>query len=144
MNDLVKAKAVLEAEELTCVLCKGDVLIKRSEKGISPMLDLISEGADLKGFSAADKIIGKAAAMLFSYSGVTEVYGQVMSRAAAEFLDTKGIAYSYGTMTETIINRKGDGICPMEQTVTDINDTEKAYRALLAKRDELRKKTNGE
>lgn len=102
------------------------------------MLDYIASSTDLKGFSAADKIIGKAAAMLFVKAGVKEVYGSVMSSSAAELLQKYNIPCSWGTLTDKIINRKGDGVCPMEQTVAGINDLTEAYEALLRRRNELR------
>ncbi|MBQ8687507.1 MAG: DUF1893 domain-containing protein, partial [Ruminococcus sp.] len=109
--------------------------------GISPMLDLIREGHDLHGFSAADKIVGKAAAMLFALAGIAELHAQVLSRFGAELLRIHGIAFTYDTLTEYIINRKGDGICPMEQTVADIDamDLQTAFDAVYVKREELRK-----
>lgn len=139
VNDTEKAKKLLfENDALTCVLCKGDAVYKSCEKGISPMLDYIASSTDLKGFAAADKIIGKAAAMLFVKAGVKEVYGSVMSSSAAELLQKHNISCSWGTLTDKIINRKGDGVCPMEQTVAGINDLTEAYEALLRRRNELR------
>lgn len=101
------------------------------------MLDFIAAGENMQGFSAADKIIGKAAAMLFALSGVTSVYGEVMSRAALPVLQKYGIRFAFGTLTDYIVNRRGDGLCPMEQTVKELNDLTEAYEALWAKRREL-------
>ena len=43
---------------------------------------------------------------------------------ADDFLTTKG---------QDIVNRKGDGMCPMEETVKDIDNAEKALSALKQK-----------
>ncbi len=136
MNNLIK---ILKENNYTCVVSNGDKLYTSSLKGISPMLDFISEGIDLKGFSVADTIVGKAAAMLFAYAGIVEVYGEVMSTAAVEIFQKYGIKYTYSTLTEKIINRKGDGICPMEETVKDVEDLETAFKLVLDKRNSLRK-----
>lgn len=138
MSDIEKAKELLKNNDFTCVLCKGDTVYTSAEKGISPMLDFIKSGKKLAGFSAADKIIGKAAAMLFGLAGVKEVYGEVMSASGAKYLEKCGITYSYGTLTDKIINRSGNGICPMELTVAEIDDETAAFEALLQKRRELR------
>lgn len=139
MCDLERAKTILQTEHCTCVLCCGDMAYIRNERGISPMLDIIAQNVDVKGFSAADTIVGKAAALLFVYAGVTAVHAQVMSRAAAAVLEEHHMHYTYDTMTEYIINRRGDGMCPMEETVRTISDPAAAYPALLQKREQLRK-----
>ncbi len=138
MNDIENAIRLLKNYGYTCVLCKGESVHTSCVKGISPMLDFIREGLELEGFSVADKIVGKAAAMLFVLVGVKSVYGEVMSREGQKFLEKHDVDYSYGVLTEKIINRKGDGVCPMEQTVAEIDDIETAYTALLEKRSELR------
>ena len=115
---------------ITCVLKKGDSILTSERTGIAPIMQWLEEGIDLTGYEAADKIIGKAAAMLFVKAGVTSVYGEVMSEPARLFLKSKGIPYSYGTLTDKIINRAGNGMCPMETTVLEINDVEEAYVAL--------------
>lgn len=97
------------------------------------MMKFIAADRDLRGYCAADLIVGKAAAMLFVKAGIAEVYGETMSEAGAEYLKSHGIPYSFGTFTDRIVNRKGDGICPMEQTVADISDPEEGYQALKQK-----------
>ncbi len=137
MSNIDKAKAHLQGENYTCVLCSGDILYTSYEKGISPMLDILDKHIDVRGFSAADKIVGRAAAMLFALAGVKELYAEVLSKPAAELLRKYGILFSYGTLTEAIINRKGDGICPMEEAVSGIDDLDQAFHAIKNKRDAL-------
>ncbi|MBO7362245.1 MAG: DUF1893 domain-containing protein [Lachnospiraceae bacterium] len=114
-------------------LCRHGEIIFDDGKGISPMMKFIAADRDLRGYCAADLIVGKAAAMLFVKAGIAEVYGETMSEAGAEYLKSHGIPYSFGTFTDRIVNRKGDGICPMEQTVADISDPEEGYQALKQK-----------
>ncbi|MBQ5319949.1 MAG: DUF1893 domain-containing protein [Oscillospiraceae bacterium] len=139
MTNLEKAKSILRGSKYTLVLCNGDKLYTSIKRGVAPMLEFIDNGTDLRGFSAADKVIGKAAAMLFVHAGVVEVYADVISRAAADFLCAKGINFTYNELTDKIINRNGDGICPMEQVTTDINDTDEAIIAIKKRLEELRK-----
>ena len=108
--------------DCTCVMYKGTTVYASQKTGISPILDWLAEGTDLRGFSAADKIVGKAAALLFVLAGVKEVYGEVMSKAGLAALQAHGIPCAYGTLTEHIINRRGDGICPFEATVQNTSD----------------------
>lgn len=140
MNDIEKAKKLLSGGNFTCVLCKGDTSYTSTGKGVSPMLTFLENGTELRGFSAADKIVGKAAAMLFVCAGVTEVFAEVMSKAAVNYLKERGIACSYGVLTDKIINRKGDGLCPMELAVIDIEDEKLGFSAIKNRFDEIRRK----
>ena len=133
----------MEAKErltgsITCVLIKDEEVITSERTGISPMLGWIAEERDLRGFSAADRVVGKAAAMLFAKAGIVSVYAGVMSSPGLEYLTAHGIRAEYGVLTEKIINRRGDGLCPMEAAVLDINDYEKGYHALVKRAAELR------
>lgn len=138
MKDLALAVGLLHEEQYTCVLCKGEEHFVSRQTGISPMLDLIDSGADLNGFSAADKIVGKATALLFVLAGIKAVHAEVLSEAGKEILQKYGIPVSCGTLTQYIINRKGDGMCPMEETVLHTDDPHKALVLLRNKRDSLR------
>lgn len=139
MTNLENAKKLLKNGGYTCVLCKDEQAYTSTKRGVAPMLEFIDNGTDLRGFSAADKVIGKAAAMLFCHAGIAEVYADVISKAAAEFLSANDIPFSYGTLAENIINRKGDGICPMEQVTANINNTDEAITAIKKRLEELRK-----
>ena len=140
MSDIEKAKKLLSGGNFTCVLCKGDTSYTSTGKGVSPMLTFLENGTELRGFSAADKIVGKAAAMLFVCAGVTEVFAEVMSKAAVNYLKERGITCSYSVLTDKIINRKGDGLCPMELAVMDIDDEKLGFSAIKNRFDEIRRK----
>ena len=73
MNDLEKAKEILEKGNYTCVICKGDTVYTSVDRGVAPVISFIDNKTDISGFSVADKVIGKAAAMLFSLAGVKEI-----------------------------------------------------------------------
>lgn len=137
MTDINKAKTLLTQKNCSCVLCKGDVVYESSETGIKPLVEFIKNGTQLSGFSAADKIVGKAAAMLYVKLKVKAVYGEVMSKSAVDVFKNHGIEYEYSTLAENIINRKGDGLCPMETAVYNIDDPESAYSAITAKLREM-------
>ncbi len=89
MTDLDTAKAHLSGHSLC--LCKDGAWFTDDGRGISPMLRLIGENRGLRGYAAADIIVGKAAAMLFVKAGVAAVYGEVMSKAGKAYLEAHGI-----------------------------------------------------
>ncbi|MBQ8921860.1 MAG: DUF1893 domain-containing protein [Oscillospiraceae bacterium] len=136
MTDLEAAKTHLEGHSIC--LCRGSEVITDDGRGISPMMRLIAEGKDLRGFSAADVIVGKAAAMLFVKAGVVSVHGNIMSESGRAYLTAHGIPCTCGTLTERIINRQGTGVCPMEQTVAALSDPEEGYAALCRRLAEMK------
>jgi len=130
MSGIEKAKSILKEGTYGCVFCKGDLVYSKTGIGVSPIMDLLNAQTDLRGFYAADKIVGKAAAMLFVLAEIKEVYGGVMSEQAANYLKQHGIKYSYGKIVDAIMNRKGTGICPMEMAVKDISEPQAAFDAI--------------
>ena len=129
-QDLIRAKCLLQEQEYTCVVCCGERIFFSEQKGINPVVRLLTDGGDFRGGAAADRIVGKAAALLFSLAGVVSVYGEVMSRAAVRVLADHGIDYSYATLTDYIVNRSGDGVCPMECAVKEIDEPAVAFEAV--------------
>ncbi len=127
-SDIEVAIAGLEGHALSLAR-NGERLIS-DKRGISAMMEYIAVGEDLNGFAVADIIVGKAAAMLFVKAGIKEVYARTLSLGGKETLERYGIKYSYSHITDRIINRRGDGACPMESAVKDIDDAEEGYIAL--------------
>lgn len=130
MADIDIAKQLMTDCRYTCVLCKGDKLHISEKSGVAPMMEFIDAGIDLNGFSAADKVVGKAVALLFVLAGIAEVYAETISSHAIAVLEKHNIPFSYKSAVEKIINRTGDGFCPMESATIDIEDPQKAYEAV--------------
>ena len=128
MDDLARARAMLPGH--TLALARGDRTLVRDERGIAPMMQLLQEGGSLRGYAAADVVVGKAAAMLFAYAGISAVYADVLSEAAARALRRYGVAYSYRTPAPYIVDRSGTGRCPMETAVLHTEDCAVAYEIL--------------
>lgn len=137
---LSRAVTLLHSDSYTCILCDRDRILTSRSNGIAPLLTRIEDKEDLRGMVCADKIIGKAAAMLLLYGGVCAVHGDVLSVRAKALLEREGVAVSYGVLTDGIINRKGDGPCPMEQAVADLTDPAEAPRVLRTTLEGLKKK----
>lgn len=139
MSDSDRAKSLLQ-NDITCVFVKGDKVLSFCERGISPVIKLLDSGSNVNGFSACDKIVGKAAAMLFVLAGVKAVHGVVMSRAGLEILRNYNIKATYDTLVDKIINRTGTDICPMEKTVQSIDNPQEAYALLKEKFSQMQEK----
>ena len=131
MSDLENAKARLGKHKIA--LYKDGKLYTSDKRGVAPMLEFIESNVNLHGFSAADVVVGKAAAMLFAKAGIVRVYAKTISRPALEFLCKCNIDVSYDTLADNIINRDKTDICPMEKTVLNMDDVDKAFYAIKEK-----------
>lgn len=136
MTNLKNARSLL-SQGYTCVLCSGSTVYTSTLRGVKPLVQWLESGTDLSGFSAADKVVGKATAYLYVLLRVEAVYAHVISKSALAVLRFHGILCQYETLAENIINRKGDGICPFEAAVLEDNDPETAYISIHRKMQEL-------
>jgi len=136
MTDLEKARHALAEQGCTCVLCLGDRLVTSHRRGVAPLLQLLESGENYTGFSAADKVVGKATAMLYRLLDVKAVWCAVISESAMEALQAGGIGVSWEQRVDYIINRSGTGPCPMEAATIGIDDP---AAALTAVRETLKK-----
>ena len=136
MTDLEIAIQNLDGHSIC--LCKNGNYFTYDERGISPMMKFIADGKELDGYSVADAIVGKAAAILFVKCSIVSVHGKVISESGKAYLEEHAIPCSYDILTKQIINRQRTDICPMEKTVSEIDDVETGYLALKIRLDELK------
>lgn len=129
-ENLSKARSLLDAGGYTCVACRDGLVHTTTERGVKPLLNWLDSGLSLKGFSAADRVVGRATAFLYCLLGVEAVYARVMSHPAAEVLKAHGVAADTDTLVDGIINRKGTGPCPFEAAVMEIQDAGQALEAI--------------
>lgn len=128
----------LKNEELTLIVERKEDIYTSTLKGIAPILNpLKNDRHFFEDAIVVDKVIGKAAAMLLILSNVQYIYAFVMSQKAKDILDKYHIKYDYEKIVDYIINRDQNGMCPMEQTVYDIDDLEVGYQLLIAKQEQL-------
>lgn len=128
------AKELLINSNNTCVSVKGDQVYQSDLKGIQPIISKLKEDPTFfEGAYVADVVIGKAAAMLLIYGRAHKIYARLISEHAIAILKEYQIPYEYDIVVPYIMNRKKDGICPMEDTVLNINDPKLAYDLLLKK-----------
>lgn len=136
-TNMEKAVRLLEEGIYTCVLCKDNRVYTSTERGVKPLLEWYNKGINMQGFSAADKVVGKAAAFLYVLLGVDEVYAPVMSEGAVHIFERNGIKVQYKLCVKEIINRAGTGRCPMEEAVNEITEAKEALAAIKCKLESL-------
>ena len=130
MNNLTKAKEILQNGGFTCVLLKDENEYTSDKRGVKPLLCWLESGEDFEGFSAADKVVGKAAAFLYVLLRVKAVYADVISEHALSVLKESEIKVAYGELVPAIRNRTNTGFCPMEAATLNITDPEDAVAAI--------------
>ena len=138
MSDLESAKSLLLEGGYTCVLTRHETVYTATARGVKPLVDWLDSGLDLRGYSAADKVVGRATAFLYVLLGVREVHSLVMSTPARQALEAGGIAASCDRVVSGIINRRGDGPCPFEDAVLGITDPLEALTAIRKKQFQMR------
>lgn len=130
---LSRVRELLTHSDSTLVISREGEIVTDTQRGIMPLVRLIDSGIDYHGAYAADRIVGKAAAMLYILLGVSGVYAEVLSKEGRELLEQHHIRAEYGTLTDRIVNRMGTGPCPMDAAVRDIGSPEEALTAIRNK-----------
>ena len=132
--NLQSAKHLLLSQNLTLVLYNGQgEIITSSKRGVAPLLELIDYSKDLSGFHAVDRVVGSASAFLYCILRVKSVHALVASEGAVKILSEHNILLDYQTLTNYIINREGDGKCPMENAVEHCKSEREALNKIREK-----------
>jgi hypothetical protein len=134
MSDLDMAKSRLYGEDLTLAVVKnGEVVFETVSHRISGFLGAIEQlGVRLEGASVADRVAGKAVALLCVYAGISEVYTEVLSRKAKVVFEENGIHHEWNELVDNILDLNKSGVCPFEKAAADISDPKAAYKAFKA------------
>ena len=130
MSNINIARNILETTDCTCVFCKGETVLTDNRRGVRPLLDLLESKKVLSGFAAADKVVGKAAAYLYSLLGIKTIHAGVISEPALAVLKEHSIIVTFGSLVPSIRNRTQDGPCPMEHAVWNLQDPQDALAAI--------------
>lgn len=126
INDL---KTILQDESITCVIAQKNILHKDTLHGLRPIMNALHHGY-LEDALVADNVIGKAAAMMIVLGNARELYADIISEHAYTWLQKHEITVTYHTLVPYIINRSGDGMCPMEACVLTCEDEHIAHTLL--------------
>lgn len=140
MTEIEIALNCLKNEGYACAIVKDFKLVYLSkDRGIFPLFEA-KEILKLSLHKAvlADKVIGKAAAMIAVEAGITDIYGVVMSEHAIDYIKESNINFSYKNRTPYIKNRELSGMCPVETLAIKSSN----YNELIPKIEEFLKSVN--
>lgn len=135
------AKQLIRDGKAECVLLRDDTIYaQESGRGVSPLLVMYDAHREaMAGATVVDKVIGRAAAAVAICGKAKHVHGELMSEDAVEFLKANGVTVTYTNLVHRILNRKRDGLCPLEQSVLGIDDAPRALESLRKRVAELQK-----
>lgn len=121
-NKLELAKERMISQGYKFVLTDGNEFITSFDKGVKPLLEQVNKRRKFNGYVAADTVVGKAAALLYTMLHVEAVYAKLISEDAIKVLEKSGIYCEYLTKVPFIKNRTNTGMCPFEASVKDIHE----------------------
>lgn len=144
MKDWEIAREQLLKEQQTLVIVKDSrVLYSSVQKGILPMYEAVSQLKEqLQGAAVADRVIGKAAAMLISQFQIAYLHTEIISEAAKEKLEKAGIPYSYEKSVPYIQNRSKTDLCPVEKLSQGVEQVEELKQKISAFLNSLKESKN--
>jgi len=134
MQDLELAKTQLYSKQLTLAIAKnGQVLFQTGSHRISGFIYAIDTlGTQLNGASIADRVAGKALALLCIYAGIHEVYAEVLSKKAKTLFEENNVACHWEQLVDNVLDLNKTGMCPFEKAAAEISDPKDSYAAFKA------------
>ena len=109
------------------IRCADGSVHKFTHRGVVDLFKLVVEsGVSLRGAVAADRVIGRGAALLMIKGGVSRGHAFMMSKSARQVLHAAGVDCSCDQEVEHIANRDGTDICPVEKATVNTVDPDEA------------------
>lgn len=140
MQDLEKAKQRLNESNLTLSIVKNrKILFETTSNRISGFLDAYEKlGDKLEGASVADKVVGKAIALLCVHTKAKAVYAAILSKNAKTLFEKYAVYHEWNKLVENILNVSGADVCPFEKLAKEISNPKDAYGKLKASQNSLK------
>jgi len=132
LDDLEIAKDALRRGDYSLVIVRdGRIIYASRSHGIGGILGAIEELDNrIEGASVADRIIGKATALLLAYSKVKDAYAVIISRNGLETLRSHGVQVDYENLVPKILDRSRREICPFEKIALEIDSPRLGFEML--------------
>lgn len=120
-----------ENKSITCfVLKEDDILFTSKARGVKPLMDFYKEQGRVDGVYVVDRIMGKGAILLAILIGAKTAETPIISEPALELAQRHHFNVKYDKIVPHIINRAGDGQCPIESSLEGITDIEQGFETI--------------
>lgn len=123
MNNIMRIKKIfLENRNVNIMILKNNEIVYYSnEKGIFSMYNLYKNNKNiLNNAVIADKIVGRAIAIIAIASKVRGIYAKIISKNAYDLLVKNNIKVEYQKKVLSILNHNGSDKCPVEKLAENI------------------------
>ena len=119
---LQRAKTELLERKATFVLVNGSLILDSQKRGVAPILDILSgESSVLKHALVADKVIGRAAALLLVLGGIDAIDTHLISDHAIDifkkYVSSLYFQYSTGERTSLTFSNENHAIFLLSGTI---------------------------
>jgi hypothetical protein len=132
MNDLDVAEQILKSKDCNFVLVKNShPMVVSNDHGLKKPLEIAStspHAAD--GAAVADRIVGKAAALIYVFLKVRSVFARTISQEGYNILKKHLVEAKMDMIIPRIIGKDGEHICIFERAVQNVNDPKEANTIL--------------
>lgn len=134
MHDLKLAKKwLVEKSSALCVVKDGSVIFESFSSGISGFLEAVKElGDEFEDASIADRVAGRAVALLCVYVGAKAIYAITLSKGGKSVFEEYDIYHEWDKLIDNVMDVDGVDVCPFEALASDISDPDEAYVKLEA------------
>ena len=115
-----------------CIVKGGKILFESRSRGVASFLTAAQElKENLEGSCVADKVVGKAVALLCVHFKIAAVYADILSRPAKAIFEKWSLYFEYSHLVENVLNAERTSLCPFEQLVKNVLDPSEAYEKLV-------------
>ena len=123
-NEQLVQATIRSGDAALCAADGGELVYRLTGRGISALLAAVEEERVISHgpLDWGDKLVGRAAALLFTLVRPRSVFALTMSTGAQDVLRTAGIPFTCDAIILDVLNQTGTEPCPMEAAVSGISE----------------------
>lgn len=113
------------------IVKNNNVQYRSKEESVSSIVSLMDNEPDLlKDSIVADKIIGRAVAMVCDHASVKYCYGSIISEGAVDIFNRNNLPFNFNQKVKAIRNRDNTDLCPIEKLTQNTNDSREGIKKI--------------
>lgn len=122
----------LNKTDYSLIIVKDQQVKYRSkEESVGSIVGLFDNNPKLlKDSVVADKIIGRAVAMVCDVGDVNFCYGQIVSEGAIDIFNKNNLSYQAEKKVKAIKNKDNTDLCPIEKLTLNIEDSAEGIKKI--------------
>lgn len=102
-------------------------------RGVSDLYRLLTTQPQvLRGATVADRVVGRGAAALMILGGVARLHTLLISQPAIGWLAGSQVQFTFDRQVPAIMNRQGNGPCPVERLTAQAGTPQEALPLIAA------------